>query len=205
MQEFSTIVENFPCKFHVTKEYSQMKFIKKMLNFIRGEQPLDKLISRGLKIGKNFTRMSGVIIDPSHCWHIEIGDDVILAPRVHLLAHDAGTKLFLNYTRVSNVKIGNKVFIGAGSIVLPGVTIGDNVVIGAGSIVSKDIPSNSLAVGSPAKVICSLEEYLQKKRNNMNELNTFDSSYTLRNTNFNKAQKLKMLEVSIKYRELFVE
>lgn len=176
-----------------------------MLNFIRGEQPLNKLIKRGLKVGGNLTRMSGVIIDPSHCWHIEIGDDVILAPRVHILAHDASTKPFLNYTRVANVKIGNKVFIGAGSIVLPGVTIGDNVIIGAGSIVSKNIQSNSLAVGSPANIICSLEEYLEKKRSNMNEFNTFDSSYTLRNLNFNQDQKLQMHEVSVKYGELFVE
>lgn len=172
---------------------------------MRGEQPLDKLISRGLKVGTNLTRMSGVIIDPSHCWHIEIGDDVILAPRVHILAHDASTKPFLNYTRVANVKIGNKVFIGASSIVLPGVTIGDNVIIGAGSIVSKNIPSNSLAVGSPAKIICSLEEYLEKERNKMNEFNTFNSSYTLRNSNFNKAQKLQMYEMSFRYGELFVE
>jgi len=49
--------------------------------------------------------------------------------------------------------IGNNVFIGSNSVVLPGVKIGDNVVIGAGSIVVKDIPSNSIAVGNPCKVI----------------------------------------------------
>ena len=75
-----------------------MKFLKKTLNKIRGEQSIDKLKKRGLKIGKNTTIMSGVIIDPSHCWHISIGNNVILAPRVHILAHDASTKLFLNHT-----------------------------------------------------------------------------------------------------------
>ena len=51
------------------------------------------------------------------------------------------------------IKVGNNVWIGGNVVVLPGVTIGDNVVIGAGSIVTKDIPSNSVAVGNPCKVI----------------------------------------------------
>lgn len=62
------------------------------------------------------------------------------------------------------VKIGSNVFVGAGSIILPGVTIGDRVVIGAGSVVTKDIPDNSVAVGNPAKVICSHDRYMQNKR-----------------------------------------
>lgn len=61
-----------------------------------------------------------VIIDPGHCWLIELGDDVTLAPRVHSLAHDASTKRELGYTRIAKVKIGSNVFIGAGSIVLSG-------------------------------------------------------------------------------------
>jgi maltose O-acetyltransferase len=141
-----------------------MKLLKQVLSRIRGEQSLEKLINRGLKVGTHLTRMSGVIIDPSHCWHIDIGNDVILAPNVHILAHDASTKPFLNYTRVANVKIGDRVFIGAGAIILPGVTIGDDVVIGAGSVVAKDVPSDSVAVGSPARVICTLDEYLGKEK-----------------------------------------
>ena len=54
------------------------------------------------------------------------------------------------------ITVGNDVWIGAGVSVLPGVTIGDNCVIGAGSVVSKDIPSNSVAVGNPCKVIKSI-------------------------------------------------
>ncbi|WP_321018774.1 DapH/DapD/GlmU-related protein, partial [Eisenbergiella porci] len=49
--------------------------------------------------------------------------------------------------------LGNNVWIGGGAIILPGVTIGDNVVIGAGSVVTKDIPSNTIAYGSPCQVI----------------------------------------------------
>lgn len=148
--------------------------LKRVLEKLRGEpQNLDKLLRRGLKVGKNFTRMGGVIIDPSHCYHITIGDNVTLAPRAHILAHDTSTYMFLGKTRVANVRIGNNVFIGASSIVLPGVTIGNNVVIGAGSVVTKDIPGNSVAVGNPAKVICSLDEYLAREKAKMTEENTF--------------------------------
>lgn len=48
--------------------------------------------------------------------------------------------------------------------VLKGVTIGDNCIIGIGSIVTKDIPANSVAIGNPAKVVCSLDEYFEKEK-----------------------------------------
>ena len=76
----------------------------------------------GLQVGDNFQMMQGCIIDDAHCWMISIGNNVTLAPNVHILAHDASTKLGIGYTRVAGVTIGNNVFIGAGSIILPGVT-----------------------------------------------------------------------------------
>ena len=150
------------------------KLIRKILEYLRGEpQHLNKLIKRGLKIGKNFHRMGGVIIDPTHCYHITIGDNVVLAPRVHILAHDASTGIFIGKTRAANVVIGNEVFVGAGSIILPGVHIGSRVIIGAGSIVTKDIPGNSVAVGNPARVICTLDDYITKEKAKMSPENTF--------------------------------
>ena len=157
-----------------------MNVIKEWIYRLRGEYTTEKLISMGMKVGKNFGRLNGVILDPSHCWLIEIGDDVTLAPRVHILCHDASTKAFMNYTKVGNVIIGNRVFIGAESVVLPGVTIGDDVVIGANSTVTHNIPSNSVAVGSPARVICTLEEYIQKEKERMRSAPVYDDSYTLR-------------------------
>jgi len=140
---------------------------------------LEKLKERGLRIGKNPKILQDVIIDDAHCWHIEIGDDVTMAPRVHILAHDASTKTFLGYTKIGKVKIGDRVFIGAGTIILPGVTIGDDVVIGAGSIVSGDIPSASVATGNPARVIKTLDEYLRERRREMERYPLFDEKYTL--------------------------
>ena len=180
-------------------------FLKRIKDFVAGEQNLDKLIRRGLSVGKNFTRMSGVIIDPSHCWHITIGDNVVLAPRVHVLAHDASTKVFVNYTRVANTVIGNNVFVGAGTIILPGVTIGNNVVIGAGSVVVSDIPDESVVVGNPARVVKSLSEFLIKNKQKMSTDNIFGEEYTLRNKYFGKQEREKLLEVCKKSGVIFIE
>lgn len=157
-----------------------MNFIKELLYRLRGEFTTEKLVSLGMTVGKNFNRLHGVILDPGHCWLITIGDNVTIAPRVHILCHDASTKLFLNYTKIGRVTIGDNVFIGAESVVLPGVTIGSNVIIGANSTVTHDIPANSVAAGSPARVICTLEEYLSKERRRMETAPCYCGDYTLR-------------------------
>ncbi len=153
--------------------------LRNLLYRLRGEYTTQKLVDMGMRVGKNFKRLWGVILDPSHCWLITIGDNVTMAPRVHILCHDASTKTFLNYTKLGRVDIGNNVFIGAESVVLPGVTIGDNVVIGANSTVTHDIPSNSVAVGSPARVICTLDEYINKEKLRMKSSPMYDANYTL--------------------------
>ena len=181
------------------------KVFSRLVARLKGEQDLDKLIQRGLVVGIGFKRMGGVIIDPSHCWHIAIGDNVTLAPRVHILAHDASTKVFLGYTRVENTKIGNNVFVGAGSIILPGVTIGNNVIIGAGSVVSRDIPDDSVAVGNPARVVKALSAYLEENKQKMSSDNVFGEKFTLRNEAFGDAERKAMREACEKHGVIFVE
>lgn len=63
---------------------------------------------------------------------------------------------------IGPIKVGNNVSIGWNAIIMPNVTIGDNCIIGAGAIVTKDIPSNTIAVGVPARVIGSIDEYRSK-------------------------------------------
>lgn len=157
-----------------------MSWIKELVYRLRGEYTTEKLIKMGMTVGKNFGRLNGVILDPSHCWLIEIGNNVTMAPRVHILCHDASTKQFLGYTKIGRVIIGDNVFIGADTVVLPGVTIGNNVIIGANSTVTHDIPDGSVVAGSPAKILCSLEEYLDKERTRMNNSICFGEEYTLR-------------------------
>ena len=157
-----------------------MSVVKEIIYRLRGEYTTEKLIKMGMQVGKNFSRLNGVILDPSHCWLIEIGDNVTMAPRVHVLCHDASTKQFLGYTKIGRVTIGDNVFIGAETVILPGVTIGNNVIIGANSTVTYDIPDGSVYAGSPAKRICSLEEYLDKEKKRMKESILYGDEYTLR-------------------------
>ena len=93
-----------------------------MINYLKrvlkGKSLLDQLKENGLKVGKNFFMNSGCKIDFSH-WLIKIGDNVTLASNVIILAHDASTKRSLDYTKIALVEIGDNVFIGAGSIILP--------------------------------------------------------------------------------------
>ena len=114
-----------------------IKVIVKSFLGIKKTNSIEQLVKNDLKIGVNFILQNDCIIDASHCWHITIGDHVTIAPKGHILAYDGSTYNYLGFTKVSNTAIGNNVFIGAGSIILPGVSIGNNVIIGAGSVVNK--------------------------------------------------------------------
>ncbi|OFC70423.1 acyltransferase [Alteromonas confluentis] len=153
--------------------------IKRILRRLNRKSPAAQARENGATIGTNFNMLSGAIIDPDHAWHITIGNYVTLAPRVHILAHDASTKHALGYTRLAKVAIGDRVFLGAGTIVLPGVTIGDKVIVGAGSVVTSDIPSGSVYGGIPARFICSYDEYIDKRREEMENSPVFDESYSV--------------------------
>lgn len=167
------------------------KILQSMVRCVRGEISTKKLIKNGLIVGKNFSRQGNCIIDPSHCWLIEIGDNVTLANGVYILAHDASTKNLIGYAKIGNVKIGNNVFVGARSIILPNVKIGDNVIIGSGSIVTKDVPSNVVIAGNPAKIISNIDNYKNKMLKKMKDDNVFEENYTLRK-GISKDKKNKM-------------
>lgn len=119
----------------------------------------------GIKIGKN-VRFTGSPSWGSEPYLIKIGDDVTITQDVTFHTHDGGVGLFRKeYPGINifgRIDVGNNVFIGSKVIILPGVTIGNNVVIATGSVVSKDIPSNSVVAGIPAKVIKSIEDYKEK-------------------------------------------
>lgn len=145
---------------------------------LRGEVSTERLIARGLTVGSNFNRRPGCIIDYAHCWLISIGDNVTFAPRVHILAHDGSTKRVVGYTRIGLVDIGNDVFIGADSVVLPGVSIGDGAIVAAGSVVTKDVPAGMIVGGNPAHVILSVAEFQTKHESRLTPpYPVFDSSW----------------------------
>lgn len=108
-------------------------------------------------------------IDTSRPDLLEIGNNVLLHKNLTILSHDYASRVFVNLYHEfipshGKITIGNNVWFGEKCTVLKGVKIGDNCIIGYGSVVIKDIPANSVAVGCPAKVICSLEEYYQKRK-----------------------------------------
>lgn len=122
------------------------------------------------KIGVNFSigevHLYGKIKWGTEPWLITLGNNVHITDGVSFITHDGGTLLYrkqipdLEITKP--ITVGNDVYIGLNAIILPGVTIGNNVVIGTGAVVTKDIPDNSVAVGIPARVIKSADEYLKK-------------------------------------------
>ena len=170
-----------------------MNYLKELVYRFRGEYTTERLVSMGMKVGKNFKRLNGVILDPGHCWLIEIGDNVTMAPRVHILCHDASTKQFLGYTKIGRVTIGDNVFIGAESVILPGICIGNNVVIGANSTVTHNVSDISVVVGSPARVISTLDKYLEKEKQRMSMSPIYGEDYTLRK-NVSMAKRMRQKE-----------
>ena len=153
-----------------------MEIITKIIRHIRpkkvtSEEYLNKLRAKGIKIGKGTIAFapSNIQIDVSRPALVEIGENVFLHRGTIILTHDWASWSFVNkyndfIPSHGKIQIGDNVWFGQNVTILKGVTIGDNVIIGAGSIVNKSIPSNSVAVGSPAKVICTIEEYYAKRQ-----------------------------------------
>ena len=109
--------------------------------------------------GKNiFANFNLTLVDDTH---IFIGDNVMLAPNVTIATathpiHPTFREKGYQYNLP--VTIGRNCWIGAGAIILPGVTIGENTIVGAGAVVTKDLPSNVIAVGNPARVLRQIDE-----------------------------------------------
>jgi acetyltransferase-like isoleucine patch superfamily enzyme len=121
------------------------------------------LRSLGVTVGKDcriYTRLFG-----GEPWLVSIGDHVAVGPHVEFMTHD-GTGWLISDERgrrhhYAPISIGNNVYIGANTCILPGVKIGSNVIIGAGSLVNKSIPDNCVVTGSPAKYRISFNEFKQ--------------------------------------------
>lgn len=107
-------------------------------------------------------------IDLSRPFLVEIGKYCKITSGVHILTHDYSRSVIrTKYKKILNsakpTKIGDNVFIGIRTIILPGVTIGNNVIIGAGSVISRNVPDNVVVAGNPATIVMTIEKYYQNR------------------------------------------
>lgn len=146
----------------------------------------------GVEISED-TRLIGKNIDfGSEPYLISIGQHVTISSNVQFITHDGGTWVFReeekykNTVKYGRIIIGNNVFIGSRTILMPGIEIGRNCVIAAGSVVTKSVPSNSVVGGNPAKFICDINEYKNKCFNNC-------PKYDISNYKKNKKEEVKKI------------
>ena len=144
------------------------------LHYTRDRLRLQKLMSRGLKIGRNVYIMEDVAFDLNYPFLIEIGDYCRISKDVRILAHDATTFRELGITRIARVRILEGSFIGERAIILPGVTIGPHAMIAAGAVVNRDIAPGKAAAGNPARPYCNCTDLLHKYRDIARGSEVFD-------------------------------
>ncbi|MBR0274118.1 MAG: sugar O-acetyltransferase [Bacteroidaceae bacterium] len=142
---------------------TQRELLKGLLGHIADDdilivQPFYCDYGKQISVGRRFfANFNFTVLDEAP---VTIGDDCFIGPNVSIYTACHSTDPVERNTRqewAEPVTIGNNVWIGGSVTILPGVTIGDNVTIGAGSVVAKDIPSNCIAVGNPAKLIKMIE------------------------------------------------
>jgi len=113
----------------------------------------------GSTIGENVYLSHDIYFD-DHLEYLTIGDDVVIGPKAALIFHKRDMRQFKygdKYLKTPHIMqpivLSNNSLIGAGAMILPGVTIGEGSIVGAGSVVAKDVPPWSVVAGNPAKVI----------------------------------------------------
>ena len=146
-----------------------LRHTKASLDRARIERRWRALRAQGMHIGKDVWLPASTWIDNDYCFLISIGDHCGFGEECHILAHDAQMDEFLDAGRIGRIVIHPSCHVGARTIVLPGVEIGPRTIVGANSVVSKSLPPDTVCAGSPARVICTLEEYLEKHRRRLKE------------------------------------
>ncbi len=138
--------------------------LKERVDQWRLKRRWQKLRANGMHIGKHVNLPASTWIDNSHCFLISIDDLCGFGEFCSILAHDAQMDEFLDASRLGRVIIHESCHIGAHSVILAGTEIGPRTLVGANSVVSSRLPPDTVCAGNPARVICSLSEYLEKHK-----------------------------------------
>lgn len=152
----------------------EKKIISLRIKFARSPSHRAKLIKDNLDVsmGDGCEVYSSVSFG-SEPYLIEIGNSVRITKGVNFITHDGGVWVLRNIGIAKDadifrrIRIGNNVHIGINAIIMPGVTIGDNVIVAVGAVVTKDVPSNSVVAGVPAKKLKTLDDYYEKNKSNI--------------------------------------
>lgn len=147
-----------------------MRLIRHLKQLLDGS--FKTAVKNGMKAGKGVSVM-GKVFFGSEPYLITLEDEVRISHGVAFITHDGGTWAFRDLPgyediiKYGKIHVGKRTFIGCNSTIMPGVTIGERCVIGAGSVVTKDIPDGCVALGLPARVVMTTEEYAAKCKQGM--------------------------------------
>jgi maltose O-acetyltransferase len=120
-----------------------------------------------MQIGQGVNLPASTWVDVSACYAISIGDWCGFGQECLILSHDAQMDEFLDAGLVAKVTIHESCHFGSRTVILPGVEVGPRTIVGANSVVAKSLPPDTVCAGVPAKVICSLDAYLQRHTSQM--------------------------------------
>ena len=165
-----------------TTAYSRIR--RKILNKIRGKQDIYDLINKGMKVGDHFWVGDDCSFDTSFCWLIEIGNNVTFSNKVQLVTHDSSMFEFVHRTKLGKIEIEDNAFVGARTMIMPGVRIGEGAVVAAGSLVTKDIPAHEVWGGYPAKKMMDRDQLEEKFLND--KYKCFNKEYLGEDTEMHK-------------------
>jgi maltose O-acetyltransferase len=129
----------------------------------------EKLKALGLELGQGVNLPASTWIDTGACSLIHIGDWCGFGEQCLILAHDGQMDEFLDAGLLGRVTIHESCHFGSRTVILPGVEVGPRTIVGANSVVAKSLPPDTVCTGVPAKVICSLDDYLARHRRAMAE------------------------------------
>ena len=150
------ILDAYLCLLHILAMYVPFGRLKRMMYRLRGT-----------KIGKGVDIATGVFIDEWFPQLVTIEDNVDIGPNVIIAAHDSSYHCILPDIPVicKEVLIKRNAYIGAGAIILTGVTIGEYSIVAAGAVVTGDVPPRTIVAGVPARVISTVDDRLIKLKN----------------------------------------
>lgn len=165
--------------------------VKAKLERARLERRWASLRALGMHIGQGVNLPASTWVDTSSCFAISIGDWCGFGEQCLILAHDAQMDEFLDAGLIERVIIHESCHFGSRSVILPGVEVGPRTMVGSNSVVAKSLPPDTVCAGIPAKVICSLDEYLERHVAKMASARRFPwTEYNVGSLNAERLQEL---------------